>query len=648
MHWPHPNVHLRVTDVEKTYLRGSEQVRALKGVSLCFSPGHLTVITGPSGCGKSTLLHILGGMDRSTSGHVYYGNSDISQWTSNQLASYRRNVVGFIFQSFYLLEELTVYGNMELPLIVAGKPLTERSARVKHVLQRMGLVDRKGHYPSQISGGQAQRVAIARAIVSDAPIILADEPTGNLDSQTAQDIFELLSTIAHEDQRIVIVVTHNEELAALADRVIRMRDGEVLSDNREIPLKPPSKESSGAPATGGATMQWRHIIRMAWKNIAKNRTRTLLTAVGIGIGVASLVLLIGMGNGIKHGVVSTMENTGPLTEISVTSNPLRPNLTLTKTTLEEFDQIKNVVGSYFSPLILAQLVLNRTALALSVQTLPPQALWKVPGLRPHTAEGHLARTSSQLVLSTGTAESLSNSEHRSVRSLLGQPVTLSIGSPTSSGEIRFIRRRFRIVGITNSASAYITYRTMLSLEGGHATSRSFSAATVVASNTSHVSFVSKKITQLGFTAQNSRSTLGAVKRGFGLIEVGLGIVGGIALLVAGLMIGLVTSMTVLERRQEIGILRAIGSRRMDIFRLFLTHVLIVGLVGGLGGLFVSGIMADLIDIAVAKGVASQLFAIPLWLMALGLMFALGVSALAGIPPALKAAALPPVDALERR
>jgi putative ABC transport system ATP-binding protein len=218
-----------LVDAVKVYRSGSLEVPALRGVSLAVQRGEMVAIMGPSGSGKSTLMHILGCLDVLTSGTYRLAGQDVSAMSEVELAAVRNRQIGFVFQQFNLLGSLTAWRNVELPLVYAGVPTAQRHRRAVEALERVGLGDRVEHRPGELSGGQQQRVAVARALVTDPALVLADEPTGNLDSAATEDILELLAQV-HDQGRTVVLITHEADVAAAAARVVRMRDGLLESD----------------------------------------------------------------------------------------------------------------------------------------------------------------------------------------------------------------------------------------------------------------------------------------------------------------------------------------------------------------------------------------------------------------------------------
>jgi len=221
---------VRTDRLSRRYVMGETVLSALDGVTLTFEAGEIAAIVGRSGSGKSTLLQLLGGLDRPTSGEVYVRGKRLAESSEDELALYRRQEVGFIFQFFNLVPTLTALQNVELPLVLAGAPKKERRLRAAELLERTGLGARRDHRPGQLSGGEQQRVAIARALVHDPPLLLADEPTGNLDSKTAGEILGLLSSLSG---KTIVVVTHDRALAdSFAKRTVEFRDGKVVADER--------------------------------------------------------------------------------------------------------------------------------------------------------------------------------------------------------------------------------------------------------------------------------------------------------------------------------------------------------------------------------------------------------------------------------
>jgi putative ABC transport system ATP-binding protein len=222
---------LRTRALEKEYGQGDGLVHALCGVELEVAPGETVAVMGPSGCGKSTLLHLLGGLERPSAGEVWLAGRRIDQLSERALARMRRQAIGFVFQAFHLMDELTAVENVELPALLAGRSPRAARRRAEELLERVGLTDRADHLPSALSGGQRQRVAISRALGNEPAVVLADEPTGNLDSAATLDVLRLLDSLRASGQTLLIV-THDSRIAATADRLITMRDGAFVEETR--------------------------------------------------------------------------------------------------------------------------------------------------------------------------------------------------------------------------------------------------------------------------------------------------------------------------------------------------------------------------------------------------------------------------------
>ena len=222
-------VMIQTVDLVKEFRMGSQRIFALNGVDLEIEPGEFLCVMGPSGSGKSTLLNLIGGLDRPTKGQIVVEGRDLATLDENALAAYRRRGVGFVFQTFNLIPTMTALQNVAFPMIFARVPASQRKVRAGELLTEMGLGDRLDHRPTELSGGEQQRVAMARALANDPEIILADEPTGNLDSRTGHEVMEVLARVNREEQRTILVVSHDPDVAAFAGRVLRLLDGRIVN-----------------------------------------------------------------------------------------------------------------------------------------------------------------------------------------------------------------------------------------------------------------------------------------------------------------------------------------------------------------------------------------------------------------------------------
>jgi macrolide transport system ATP-binding/permease protein len=311
---------IEIHDVVKTYKLGDVEVHALRGVSLAVERGEFVAIMGASGSGKSTLMNVLGCLDQPTSGRYLLEGVDIAGLDEPSLARIRSLRIGFVFQNFNLLARTSAAENVSLPLFYSGH-VTDSAALVRHALAMLGLEGREQSLPSQLSGGQQQRVAIARALINDPAILLADEPTGNLDSKTAEDIMATIQGFNRQRGLTVILVTHELDMAAFADRVVTMRDGTIVSDERHVAreaapvlaraVAPAAAPEPGAPrGLGDIGSFFRMALVAAGRALARNKMRTALTMLGIFIGVAALITMVAVGQGANEAVKAQIESLG--------------------------------------------------------------------------------------------------------------------------------------------------------------------------------------------------------------------------------------------------------------------------------------------------------------------------------------------------
>jgi macrolide transport system ATP-binding/permease protein len=327
-----PEPIIRVVGATRTYHVGDVDVHALRGVNLMVEPGEFIAIMGSSGSGKSTLMSLLGCLDRPSSGEYYLEGVNVAGLTEPELARVRGERLGFVFQSFNLLARTSAIENVALPLFYAAGGASsgaERTERARASLKRLGLADRERNTPGQLSGGQQQRVAIARALINNPILLLADEPTGNLDTKTSHEIMVTLQALNRERGVTIIVVTHEPDIATYAGRILTMRDGEVISDERRQAVRPQQgaptralpadplpdlRRSAPAIATGGSAGTMRAfalmIVAAAFQALARNKMRSALTMLGVFIGVAALIAMVAIGQGANDAVRKQIESLG--------------------------------------------------------------------------------------------------------------------------------------------------------------------------------------------------------------------------------------------------------------------------------------------------------------------------------------------------
>jgi len=294
---------------------GEVAVTALRGVSLSIAPGEFVAVMGPSGCGKSTLLSLIGGLDRPTQGTIVAGGRKISDMRDRQLADYRLQHVGTIFQSFNLIPTLTALDNVALPMTLAGVPAAQRKERSRRLLEKMGLKDRINFRPTRLSGGEQQRVSVARSLANRPGLLLADEPTGNLDEEAGQGVLDLIKEM-HRLGATVVMVTHDPDVAAVADRTVRMRNGNIIEDAGGV-KKP---EQPAPPAPKLRRLAWLESFRIGAASIRRRKLRTSLSSAGVAIGIAVMAIIVSFATGVQDSLTNAFAITGQLDQVSVGDN----------------------------------------------------------------------------------------------------------------------------------------------------------------------------------------------------------------------------------------------------------------------------------------------------------------------------------------
>jgi len=305
--------------VSRIFPSGDQEIRALDDVTLTVYPGEFLAVMGQSGSGKSTLMNVIGCLDKHTSGSYSVKGREVSILSQDELAALRRETFGFIFQRYNLLPTVTALENVEIPAIYAGTNKAERFSRAKKLLENLGIGDRINHHPTQLSGGQQQRVAIARALINDPPVILADEPTGALDSKSGTEVIKLLKEL-NATGRTILLITHDQKVAENASRVVHIADGKIthedtIAKNSPVILKEPktteeSPLSLNKPNSFAILKMTNEALSMAFRALRVNIFRTALTLLGIIIGVASVVAMLAIGNGSKQKILDQISAMG--------------------------------------------------------------------------------------------------------------------------------------------------------------------------------------------------------------------------------------------------------------------------------------------------------------------------------------------------
>jgi len=650
-----PLIELR--DIRKAYGGGdSPRVEVLRGIDLSIHAGEFLAIVGASGSGKSTLMNILGCLDRPTSGEYRFAGEDVARLCSDELAWLRREAFGFVFQGYHLIPSGTAQENVEMPAIYAGTSAVERHARARALLERLGLASRTGNRPHQLSGGQQQRVSIARALMNGGHIILADEPTGALDSQSGIEVMALLDELASQGH-VVILITHDREVAARAKRIIEIRDGLIISDSALADAQPSAvsptalqavdlrrRLSAGSEHNGAWKGELLDAVQAAWRVMWINRFRTALTLLGIVIGVASVVVMLAVGEGSKRQVMAQM---GAFGSNIIYLNGIAPNPRAAKGIISEQD-------------------LAALAALPEVQRIMP-----VNGAEASVRFGNLDHTSYvggndtnfPAIFNWPVAQGsyFSDADERSAAAVavIGHKVRQKLLKDVADPIGRYVLIEnvpFQVVGVLAEKGA-----SSGDSDADNRIAVPYSAASVRLFGSRHPEYVviaardagkvrqaeqavSRTLLRLrngkqDFELTNNAAMIQAEARTQGTLSLMLGAIAAISLLVGGIGVMNIMLMTVRERTREIGIRMATGARQRDILRQFLTEAVMLSVVGGLAGIG----LALLVGGALLLGKITIAFE---WLAVFGAFgCALVTGVVFGFMPARKAARLDPVAAL---
>ena len=638
---------LKLTHVSRHYQNGDNVVKALDDVSLTIRRGEFIAIMGQSGSGKTTMMNILGCLDRPTAGRYDVRGHDVATLSSDELAALRRACFGFVFQRYNLLATAMADENVEIPALYAGMKKEERKARALELLKELGLEGRADYRPGALSGGEQQRVAIARALMNDPPVILADEPTGALDSRNSEDVMVLLKRL-HEQGRTVIVITHDEQVAAHAKRVIRLQDGRTTVNDDPIESDAVSGDASvgllgdeGAGLTAEAT----EAVRTALRALRVNFFRTALTLLGIVIGVAAVITMLAVGNGSKQRVLDQISAMGTnLLSVRPGAPGIRSRgdiATLTMDDARELEDIPNITVVVPERSGRKTLRYGNTDAATSIEG--------VGSGFPFARDWPLER---------GQFFSIKDVESYAPVIVLGYTVARTFfpdGQDPVGAYIQVGNIPFQIIGVMGEKgaapwgrdqddAAWVPVSTgMVRLFGGNY----LNSITAKVADSGIIDETESKITDLltarhgsqDFRVRNTASYLETATETQNTLTVLLGTVAAISLVVGGIGVMNIMLVSVVERTREIGIRMATGARMRDIMIQFITEAAVVCTIGGFVGVL-AGIGASLVismfevNILFSPGPAVLAFTCAVMT---GLLF--------GYLPARRAAKLDPVVAL---
>jgi macrolide transport system ATP-binding/permease protein len=687
---------IRLDKVSRLYSLGAVEVKALDEISLTVEPGEFIAIMGTSGSGKSTLMNILGCLDRPTAGRYLLEDTDTADLAEPDLARIRGQRIGFVFQSFNLLTRTAAIENVALPLFYAGR--TEGSlARARAALERLGLGERQHNHPNQLSGGQQQRVAIARALINDPAILLADEPTGNVDSQTSTDIMTAITRLNREQGVTVVLVTHEAEMAAYADRVILLKDGRIQSDTRRrqstsrprppVPIHRPGRIEELRSFLGLALLA-------ALRAIGRHKMRAALTMLGVFIGVAALIAMVAVGEGARAAVKERLASLGTnlliATPASTRSGGVRGGLgSASSLTVTDAQAILEEDGAVADVAYLnrqnAQVIYGDENWATSVQGVTPSYLairdWSVASGRGFTPDDE-HDGAMVCILGQSVVDNLFGEESDPIgATVLVKSVPLTvIGVLAAKGNsgggqdqddvilTPFSTSQQRILGVASPVAAVAAAAPqsgVIIAGSGPATSPAnpfgiqprlagfVNAVYIQARDSDLVDQAVDEVTKTlerrhrikpdgddDFTVRNLTEIAEVAEQSSRVLEILLAAIASIALLVGGIGIMNILLVSVTERTREIGIRMAIGARRIHVLLQFLVEAVLLSGIGGGAGVLTGMVAAKIISAA-----AGWPTLLSPTVMVAAFLFSALIGIFFGYYPARKAALLNPIDAL---
>ncbi|PHM74633.1 macrolide ABC transporter ATP-binding protein/permease MacB [Xenorhabdus kozodoii] len=646
---------LELKNVSRHYQAGEGQVTVLDDISLSIQAGEMVAIVGASGSGKSTLMNILGCLDKPSSGEYWVAGSNIADLDSDQLAELRREYFGFIFQRYHLLSHLTAEQNVEIPAIYSGTSKTQRRERAVELLKNLGLGNRINYQPSQLSGGQQQRVSIARALMNGGQVILADEPTGALDSTSGQEMMDILKKLCQRGHTVVIV-THDPNVAAQAQRVIEIKDGRIIRELRssECQTSPHiSSENAKTVNVKNSSVQqtwgrFNEALLMAWRAMNVNKLRTLLTMLGIIIGIASVVTILVIGDAAKAMVLSHIRS------IATNSISIYPGkdfgsdsaLDMQALKLTDIPAIKS--QSYVqaaSPefasagrLRQGNIDANAQITGVGSEFFQVYAMKFIQGI-PFTSE-MIERQSQVVIIDENTRKKFfPNQDNVIGKELLLTNMPLTVVGVITSGQ--------NLYG-SNTLQIWLPYSTMNS----RLMNQSYLNTIVVRLKDGYDSNeAEEKLNQLlifrhgkkDIHTYNINKTIKIVGKTTRTLQIFLTLVAVISLIVGGIGVMNIMLVSVTERTKEIGIRMAVGARTSDIMQQFLIEAVLVCLIGGIIGIILSYSFSLIAQLMLPKW--NVTYNIMAFIIAFGCSTAIGV--IFGFLPAKNAARLDPIEALAR-
>lgn len=646
---------LELKGITRSFMAGEREFIALKGIDLSIHAGEMLAIIGASGSGKSTLMNILGGLDYATAGSYKINGIETRSLGDEQLAELRRDYFGFIFQRYHLLAHLSALHNVEMPAIYAGTPQSQRHSRAGELLARLGLSGHTSHRPSQLSGGQQQRVSIARALMNGGEVILADEPTGALDTHSGKEVMRILAEL-HAAGHTVIIVTHDPKVAANAQRIVEVCDGEIISDKAndsvglELPAEAPVEpRRSGARRLVASLGLFKEAFNMAWVALISHRMRTLLTMLGIVIGITSVVSISAIGEGAKRYVLKDIQAIGSNTidifsGTSFGDSRASAIETLMPSDVEALNQLYYVDSA--TPVVGRNLLLRYGNIDLDAQVNGvSDSYFKVKGLKLEAgiafSESDARRQAQVVVIDHNTRQRLFGPNIDP----LGQVILIGNLPCTVIGVTADNKNMF---AASKALNVWVPYETAAGRLLGQ---RHLDSITVRIKDGQPSKVVEDNVNKLmlqrhgtkDFFTNNLDSIMQTVQKTSRSLALLLSLIAVISLLVGGIGVMNIMLVSVTERTREIGIRMAVGARQSDIRQQFLVEAVMVCLIGGIIGISLSYAIGYLFSLFVKEW--EMVFSVGSIVTAFACSTLIGI--VFGFVPARNAARLDPIEALAR-
>nr|WP_265437587.1 MacB family efflux pump subunit [Aeromonas media] len=642
---------LQLRGIRRHFGEGERTVTVLDGIDLAIARGEMVAIVGASGSGKSTLMNLLGCLDQPSEGAYLVAGRDTATLSRDELAALRREHFGFIFQRYHLLTDLDARANVEVPALYAGLDPVARRQRSETLLTRFGLASRLSHKPSQLSGGQQQRVSIARALVNGGEVILADEPTGALDSQSGAEVMASLQAL-HRQGHTLVIVTHDMEIARHAERIIELKDGRVIADRRTRGPESQASQAAARTSASGRTPLMAGLgnaLQMALKAMVARRLRTFLTMLGIIIGIASVVTVVALGQGSRQQVLENINAMGTSTlEVfpgrgfgDLRSAAIQTLRIGDAEAIARLDYVDSVTPSLSTS---ATLRLGSTAVSGTINGVGA-GFFQVRGYRLAQGMGFDRQSEESLAQEVVIDEHTRDKLFAPTQSPLGQVILLGDLPCRVIGVAVKSRSGF---GSDETLNVWIPHTTAMSRLLGQSHLRSISVrvrdeVSLNAAQDGISRLLALRHGSQDFFLLNTDSIRQTMTQTSATLTTLIALIALISLIVGGIGVMNIMLVSVTERTREIGVQMAVGARARDIQQQFLIEAVLICLLGGMLGIALSLLLGQLFE-HLGSGVR-MIYSLPA--MGMACLCASLIGVIFGFAPARRAARLDPIHALER-